>query len=351
MPFEQLDVVPALAGGQGKFLSGAVDASIGIGGYRLSRMDRFATPTSSVLDLLEAHNISAGRVECSSWEELSVARVLLGRRKDQNRQKPVIFGGGPILVDREPRSEREWWIDSTDDIARAVQMHASLATGWLPVGCERPDLAYQAVEQAHRVGLRVAYSGTKHALDSLEARDHVSDLPGILREPGDSPLRLLQRWSEQQEIPRGLDGNPTVGSGLLALRRSVFVREAMEAPFLEELAPILPHAAYIREMKRPGGYLAAKRKLRENAGLVEPSRAEAQCAEAGWQQLLAIASAMDGLVPASRAPQFTSLPGYAWHEECSILGHAGVQEPLAHVARFCAGMSDDEPVDPASPVE
>lgn len=58
-----------------------------------------------------------------------------------------------------------------------------------------------------------------------------------------------------------------------------------------------------------------------------------------------------GLVPASRAPQFTSLPGYAWHEECSILGHAGVQEPLAHVARFCAGMSDDEPVDLASPVE
>jgi hypothetical protein len=308
----------------------SVDASVGIGGYRMSRADSFIRATDTVLELLVRSSITAARIELSSWEELAVARTLIRRRLDEGHAAPSLFGGGPMLVDREPRNEREYWAADADGVRVAIDTALAHGVGWLVVAFENTDAAVQAIGLAHEAGLRVAYSGVPSAVEALTRGDHFVDLPGLLRKAGDTPLQLMQRWAsvDSPDILARLDEQRvTVGSGLLALRRAVFIREALDAPFLEELVPILPHTEHVREMKRPGGYLAAKRKLRENTGLTEPSRMEAAHAEEGWQKLLAAAATAPTIVPASRAPQFTSVPGYAWHEECALLSHAGVPAP------------------------
>jgi hypothetical protein len=296
----------------------------------MSRADSFIRATDTVIELLVRSDIAAARIELSSWEELAVARGLIRRRLDEGRAAPSLFGGGPVLVDREPRNEREYWAANADDVRAAIDTTRAHSVGWLAVAFENTDAAVHAIELAHEAGLRVAYSGVPGAVEALTLGDHIVDLPGLLRKAGDSPLQLLQRWASAdcQNILAPLEGQGvTVGSGLLALRRAVFVREALDAPFLEELVPILPHTEHVREMKRPGGYLAAKRKLRENTGLTEPSRMQAAPAEEGWKKLLATAATVSRIVPASRAPQFTSVPGYAWYEECAVLSHAGVPSP------------------------
>lgn len=301
------------------------DAAVGIAGYRSSRTDPLAGPTAAVLDLLARYGVTAARIDSRTWEELALMRAL----HREHAPTTALHGGGPVLIDRAPRLERELWVTRRDDIDVAVATAEHQRVTWLPVGIADPDLAAHAVETAHRAGLRVSAEGIGD-VPGLGPDDHVGAMPDVLRRIDDTPLTLLQRWAEAADdgirLLRGaVDAGATVGSGLLALRRAVFVREALDAPFLDELEPILPHASHLRELKRPGGYLVAKRQLRQHAGLREPTRAEAERAEAGWRNLLsAAATVADAVVPASRAPQFTSVPGYALHEELAVLTHAGL---------------------------
>jgi len=316
----------------------AVDGSVGVGGYRATRMDPLDRATGAVLELLVAHGVHAARVEGSSWEELALARAMRARRADSGLAVPLLVGGGPVLVDAPPRSEREYWAHDAGAVDAAIASAVAHDVGWISVAFADPDRAAEAAGRAHAAGLRVSHRGSAGALEALRPGDHLPDLAGILADPAPdgsrpSPLAVLLRWAHEPELGAArLEAarrlGLSVGSGLVALRRSVFVRESLDAPFLEELAPILPHTSHIREMKRPGGYLVGKRHLREDAGLTEPGREDAATAERGWAELLsATGAAADLVVPASRAPQLTSVPGYAWHEECALLAHAGVDAP------------------------
>lgn len=313
----------------------AVDASAGIGGYRLAQTDPLDRAPSKILKLWAANGLTGVRIDSSSWEELAMLRELARRRAGDGHTVPRIAGGGPVLVDTVPTSEREYWIGDGQSIRAALDTALAQGVGWVGVRLQSLDRAQSMIGAAHAAGLRISYRGPWEGVGNLRVGDHLPAVAEVLRDPGESPLRILHRWAQdtgvgEERLAWAHATGLSVGSELLALRRSVFLREALEAPFLEELEAILPHAAHLRDMKRPGGYLAGKRMLRQHTGLTEPSRNDASLAEDGWARLLvAVGAVPDPLVPATRAPQLTSLPGYAWHEECALLMHAGVHDPAS----------------------
>ncbi len=321
----------------------AVDASAGIGGYRLSQTDPLDRAPLKILELWAANGLTGVRIDSSSWEELAMLRELARRRAGDGQPLPRIAGGGPVLVDTVPTSDREYWIGDGQSVRAALDTALAHGVGWVGVRLQSPDRAQSLIRAAHAAGLRISYRGPWEGAGNLTVGDHLPAVAEILRDPGESPLRILHRWAQDPGVGEARlawahMAGLSVGSELLALRRSIFLREALEAPFLEELEAILPHAAHLRDMKRPGGYLAGKRMLRQHTGLAEPSRNDAALAEDGWARLLvAIGSVPDPMVPATRAPQLTSLPGYAWHEECALLMHAGVHDPASRGAALLTG--------------
>lgn len=60
--------------------------------------------------------------------------------------------------------------------------------------------------------------------------------------------------------------------GAALLRRAVFLKEAIQAPYLEDLAAIVPHSQYLHHMRQGAGYLAGKRALEAHSGMREPTR-------------------------------------------------------------------------------
>lgn len=321
----------------------AVDASAGIGGYRLTQTDPMDRAPQKILNLWADNGLTGVRIEGSSWEELAMLRELVRRRAKDGHPVPLIAGGGPVLVDTVPTSEREYWIGDRGSIRAAMETVLAHGVGWVGVRLRGLEWARTLTDAAHSVGLRVAYRGPWAGTAQLISGDHLPAAAEVLRHGSQGPLQLLQRWAQEPE--KGVDrlkwaesAGLSVGSELMALRRSVFLREALDAPFLEELEAILPHSVHLREMKRPGGYLAGKRLLRQYTGLTEPSRREGALAEDGWAQLLSALRAFPApLVPATRAPQVTSLPGYAWHEECALLKHAGVHDPATRGTALLTG--------------
>ncbi|NOJ58895.1 hypothetical protein [Arthrobacter sp. 260] len=319
----------------------AIDASVGIGGYRNSLTDPLERATVAILGFWAEHGLTGVRIESSTWEELALLRALVARRDPGERPLPRITGGGPTLVDASPRSERDYWVGDPASIAAAVDTAVAHHTGWVNVRVSSTAAAHDILTAAHARGQRVCYRGPWHGTEDLLPGDHIPSVADLLREGDEGAVGILHRWADDASpgVGRGQelhDRGVTVGTELLALRRSVFLREALEAPFLEELEPVLPHAAYVRQMKRPGGYLVGKRQLRQHAGLIEPTRDDAVRAEDGWANLLTTVGQLPGpLIPATRSPQLTSLPGYSWREECSILRHAGIVDPqLLGVALF-----------------
>ncbi|GAA2173176.1 hypothetical protein GCM10009784_06500 [Arthrobacter parietis] len=322
----------------------AIDASVGIGGYRNSLMDPLDRATSAILRFWAEHELTGVRIESSTWEELALLRGLLLTRGTEEQPLPQITGGGPTLVDTTPRSERDYWVGDSRSIAAAVETAVAHHTGWVNVRAQGTSVSRKIIEAAHARDLRVCYRGPWGGTDDLRSGDHIPSVADLIREGIEGPVEILHRWADAGSLgvdrARLIDARGvSVGTELLALRRSVFLREALEAPFLEELEPVLPHAAYIRQMKRPGGYLVGKRQLRQHAGLIEPTRDDAARAEDGWANLLlTVGQVPEPLIPATRSPQLTLLPGYSWREECSILRHAGVIDPqLKGATLFATG--------------
>ncbi|MDJ0312182.1 hypothetical protein [Arthrobacter sp. H35-D1] len=321
----------------------AVDSSAGIGGYRLAQTDPLDRAPRKILELWADNGLTGIRIEGSSWEELAILRELVRLRVNDGQPVPRIAGGGPVLVDTVPASDREYWIGDRRSLRAALETVLAHGVGWVGMRLRGPDWVRPLIEAAHAAGLRVAYRGPWEGTAHLAPGDHLPAAADVLGGLGQAPLQLLHRWAQEPEkgedrLAWARSAGLTVGSGLMALRRSVFLREALDAPFLEELEPILPHSAHLREMKRPGGYLAGKRLLRQHTGLAEPSRSDGSLAEDGWGRLLsALGSVPEPLVPATRTPQLTSLPGYAWHEECALLKHAGVPDPGSRGAGLLTG--------------
>lgn len=307
-----------------------VDAGCGIAGYRENLLAPLLRAPRAIAALLQQSGLGAVRVSASSWAEHWNFRAVCAT----DGVGVQVVGGGPSLVDEEPTSERQRWVRTEHDLASAVGLAAAEGVGWLPVQTTDTSFARRVADTARENGLRIALRGGSDASATLGPGDLYAGLPHLVRSTmRDSPVRVLTAWAgpdgdrAADTAASLLDRGVLITTELLNLRRTVFVRESLDTPFLEENEPILPHVRWLLQMRRGTGYLGGRSALAEHAGLREPTRAEARMAEAGWQRLLRVAADLagrPGLLPASTSPQLTQLPGFALKEELSLLLQHGV---------------------------
>lgn len=312
-----------------------VDAGAGVGGYRESLNEPLLRAARAILRLLTESGVGGVRVGSSSWAEQAHFRALLSQA---GPTAPALTGGGPVLTDSEPASDRERWITGEGELVRALEVADLEGAGWVAVQAEDPAFAAAAVRAAHARGLRVALRGPVTTAAELAEGDLFTGVANLLRRrTTDRGLAVLSAWAaEPLDVPlRHATGLAERGVGLtselLSLHRGVFLREALQAPFLEENVPILPHVRWVMQMRRGTGYVAGRSALRDHTGLAEPTRAEAKQAAEGWQRLTEAVGRLhaDGvrILPASTAPQLTLLPGLGLKEELVTLAAAGVPLP------------------------
>lgn len=327
-----------------------VDAGCGIAGYRESLSAPLLRAPQAIGRLLRESGVRSIRISASSWAEYWQFLAVLGVSGDDLR----VVGGGPHLVVGEPDSDRQRWIRQPDDLTSAADLAAAEGVGWLPVQTTLPDFIRDCVRAAAKRGLRVALRGDPSCAAALRPGDVFSGLGNLARtEDRESPLSVLSAWSEPDRVAtmagsaaRLLEAGVAITTELLTLHRSVFVRDALNAPFLEENEPILPHVRWLLQMRRGAGYFGGRGSLAEHTGLREPSRPQARTAHAGWERILATAAGLFdlgvGLWPASSSPQLTQLPGFALKEELALLQSAGVdtQALLRRATSYdlCAGL-------------
>lgn len=306
-----------------------VDASVGLGGYRERMIDSVTAAPEAIVASLLRHGVTAVHASSGTWEEYWTFQQIA----EQGR-RPALSGGGAALTDDPPASHRLRWVGTATEISRAVAVSETEGTGWVTVQSSSAEFVGAVADQAHRRGLRLALRGPGTCAQQLRRGDLFMGFINLLADSAaDHPLDSLLAWQDETsaeravQIARGL-GEAGVGitTELLSHRRSVFVREGLRTPFLETLEPILPHTRHIREMSRPGGYLAGKQALRRNTGLMEPSRSTASQAQEGWARVLSSCEAVHREVqflPGTRAPQITTVPGYSLKEELALLAHLG----------------------------
>lgn len=326
---------------------GLVDAGCGIGGYRENHLSPLLQAPRAILRLMAESGLAGVRVSSSTWAESAHFRTLACLSPPP---RLALTGGGPVLTDSEPASDRERWVTSQVELDRAVAVADIERVGWVAVQTDQRDFAAACVTSAHRRGLRVALKAPLAAASSLTAGDLFVGVGGLLRRTAhDTATQLLLAWATDEvtsslTLARDL-GHCGVGftSELLSLQRQVFVREALNAPFLEENVAILPHVRWLLQMRRGTGYIAGRSALRDYTGLSEPTRAEAKVAHAGWLRLLEAVANLDAagvaIYAASTAPQMTQVPGFALKEELGVLLQAGV--PLT---RLLASATDPTPL-------
>ena len=344
------------AGGGWTVTEALIDAGAGIGGYRENLTEPLLRAARAILRLLTESGIGGLRVGSSSWAEQAHFRALLDQA---GPAAPALTGGGPVLTDGEPASDRQRWITGDAELARALDVAVLEGASWVVFQTDDPGFAGAGVRAAHARGLRVAlrendlFTGVGNLVRQRTADRGLAVLSAWAEAPADVPLRQAAELAE-----RGVG----LTSELLTLHRSVFLREALQAPFLEENVAILPHVRWVMQMRRGTGYVAGRSALREHTGLSEPTRAEAKQAAEGWRRLTETVGRLHAggvrILPASTAPQLTLLPGFGLKEELVCLAAAGVplEELLARATdRSWLGLagrplllaSDQDPRDPA----
>lgn len=302
------------------------DGSAGIAGYREDLAAPVDAATRAIVALWLEHGITSVRVSDSTWAELALLRGVLAEAGT-----PVeVLGGGPTLVGTVPTHERELWAHDAATVSAAAEAAAAFGAGWLNVATHDEALLRACLAAAARHGLRVALQGRGSLAAALRPGDVFRGAAAVLREPGDQPVQTLQRWRDDGTrgaamLSRLAADGILLTSELITLRRTTFVKESLSAAFLEDLEPIIPHARYVREMSRPGGFLVGRQQLQRHTGQKIPTGRELDGALDGWLVLLEhLRRAEPVLVPASASPQLTVVPGYALGEELAVLAHAGV---------------------------
>lgn len=306
-----------------------VDCSMGMGGYRERLTDSVVAAPTAIVEALRRHGVGAIHSTSSTWEEYW-ALCQIAAESDG----PIVSGGGAAVTDELPASHRLRWIRSQDDIRRAVATTRSEDRAWITVQSSSRDFVQAVATEAQKNDVRVALRGSGDCADSLAEGDMFLGFVRLLsRSAVSHPLDTLVGWESPDGVQRARQLSQKLGergvgitTELVSHRRSVFIREGLNTPFLETLEPILPHTRHIREMNRTGGYLAGKRELKKSTGLAEPNRQMAKRAQAGWNGVLEVCEATHQsvrLLPGSRAPQITTVPGYSFKEELAMLAHLG----------------------------
>lgn len=356
-------------------ISGLVDSGCKIVGYRESLLQDVNEAPRHIGRLLAAFGVAAVRDEGSGMDAVY-------RFARSSPSPSAVIGGGPLLVEGEARMEGHRPLKTEEDIRRTLDSLEAEGVRWLSVQPETVDFLAAVHALARERDMKVAARGgvavegaLRGFVDLLEgAALLATGSAGLRGDGGDGrahgqpgrgrgggsggagdgrahghgrvrqndgnreracgPIDVLSAISDSNsaEVRDRLHELAEMGvacaSGLLALRRAVFVKESLAAPFLDELPPIVPHTRYLLEMRRAGGYLMGKRSLEHYSGLREPRANEKQRVLDGWERLLEIVSEAHDLgmliLPASRSPQMAVVPGYSLFEEMAVLVHGGI---------------------------
>lgn len=327
--FDGYDVTTVSVGTEfssGVYTPTLVDGGLSLMGYRESLRDPATSATDAIVENSRRHGIGVLLDDGSSFEALYRARRV--------GAGSLVLGGGPILTDLRPRTEAERQISSVADLQRSVQSLQVEESSWLNLRTDSIDFLSQAVTIAHSANLKVSLRTSR--ISPIESAQNMTDmligahhLNGRL--PVGGALGILQQWAGIDDaavdrLCRGIaSSGMVVTSGLLAIRRAAFPREATGTPFLEELLPVLPHVRYIIEMRRAGGYLAGRRQMAKHTGFQEPTASQKQQALKGWDALTAATCAFvhsgGRLLPASHGPGLGVVPGHGIKEELTLLAH------------------------------
>lgn len=322
-------------------VNGLIDASCAVTGYRESVQDDLMAGPRAVDELLRRHGVVAIREPGSGFDAVYRFRAAGG-------DGVSVVGGGPRLVDGDPRLDGDRPVRTDAEVRATLDALAAEGADWVSLRGSGEFLDRTAAT-ARRRGMRVAARGPT-ALEAAE-RGHIDLVEGVvsLAPTAATPVEALQELSlaDPAALSRRLANVAAAGAALttelVALRRAAFVKESIAAPYLDDVVPILPHARYLIQMRQAGGYLAGRRALARHSGLVQPSSSEAAAAREGWARLTeVVAAGIDrgvDVLPASRAPQLSVVPGYGLLEEVALLVDAGVPTDRAlDLAGPCAAL-------------
>lgn len=306
---------------------GLVDAACAVAGYVEHLRGDLRADAQQIARLCTHHGVRAVRDTGSGPAALGRFRAGAGA--------PVVVGCGLVLTDGVPRTREELMMVGGPAELDGLIEHVPQGT-WLGVRSDDPEFFAAVGARAKARGILIAGRGA--AAGAAGERGHVALVEGLTallgHEVGQGPLHVLTAAARvrAEDVAARLvtltERGCAVTSELVALRRAVFVRESVDAPYLEDLAPIIPHSAHLVRMRQGMGYLVGKRALEQHSGMREPSAADRRVAEDGWAVVLdALARGVrDGgvVVPASRAPQLAVLPGYGLLEEMALFAHLGI---------------------------
>lgn len=326
---------------------GLVDASVTVTGYRESSLDSPDLAQQSLAALWAEVGVVGVRDAGSS--------VTANIRQREYCRATHVHGTGLVLVEGTPLGDgdvvlTESALDAALGIASAIEPSApSLifkpeSTAWLE--------HWAARARSKHPGVKISARGAAAVHSAVTAQLHLVDsFPWLaISAPSQwTPVEVLQEWARvdertvDQRVAEFIANNIAVTTEFLALRRSVFIKEALTAAHLDRVEPILPHAKHVADMRRAGGYLSGRRSLAKFAGIEQPKSQQLVEAEDGWQRMMSAATravrAGLKLLPASRSPLLTSCPGYSLLEELALLVHAGI--PAATVFELAGGVAAD----------
>ncbi|MFC0265531.1 hypothetical protein [Alloscardovia macacae] len=244
------------------------------------------------------------------------------------------IGGTISITDLPPLNRSEIYVNKMSQLDEIISLCALIHEEWLGVRTSTPEFFQAVREVAAPKGVRVCGRGS--AVRKAAENGDIQLIDGIasLFPNKTSPMSVLIAVAEAsdtmfRELTDSLSQSGIgICTGLIALRRSIFVKEALQAPHLEELADIIPHSRYLYEMRQATGYLAGKRALEKHSGMREPTNKERHLLEEGWDRLMKwIREASIGgvnFLPASKAPQLAVVPGYGLLEELALLADCGI---------------------------
>ncbi|GAA2544797.1 hypothetical protein HD598_001311 [Neomicrococcus aestuarii] len=338
---------------------GLIDASVTVTGYRESSLDAPDLAQRALAELWAEFGVVGVRDVGSSVTANLRQRELSRGSSEQtpgpsSRPGPEPHGThvhhtGLVLVEGTPLGDGDVVLSET-----ALDAALGIATAFDP---DAPTLMFKTESAAclaywagqarkrhpnARISARgatavdVAVSAGLHVVDSFPwlAVARLGASGPSMSTSNLTPVEVLQAWARADEraiaarVAWLAEHNVALTSEFLALRRSVFIKEALTAAHLDRIEAILPHVRHVADMRRAGGYLSGRRSLSKFAGIEQPKSQQLAEAEVGWQKMLAAAAhAVDAglrLLPASRSPLLTSCPGYSLLEELAVLVHAGI---------------------------
>lgn len=249
-----------------------IDSSCGITGYVEDLRGDLCSDARQITELCHRFGIGALRDNESGI-------VAKSRFKAVSRNLKII-GGVLAITDGQPLTRNEIMVTSQADLKEIIALCSSLGERWLGVRSANPEFFAAVHAMTSDVGILIcgrgagAYKAIK--MNSVQLIDGVAALlPDQV-----SAIDALKSASKVQDDEWDnltdllFKHNVQACTGLLSLRRTVFLKEAIQAPYLDQIIPILPHTQYLLRMRQHVGYLAGKRALEQHSGMREPSNKE-----------------------------------------------------------------------------